>query len=146
MILKLKISCNLIAREHFHIQLEKGFPKTCGFCIKTTMLDHVNPKNSTSHGFPYWGVPPPLPAKNLLIPPCTPPPLHHHHQEKLPPLHFSWLYHFFILKKPKICIKFHKNSISCFLEKVVLINWLTGWQWCFHKASFCLKTRVQQHN
>ena len=28
---------------------------------------------------------------------------------------FPWLYHFFIFKKPKICIKFHKNSISCFL-------------------------------
>ena len=49
---------------------------------------------------------------------------------------FSWLYHFFVLKKPKICMKFHKNSISCFLEKVVLINWLTGWQWCFHKQGF----------
>ena len=58
---------------------------------------------------------------------------------------FSRLYHFFILKKPKICMKFHKNFISCFLEKLVLINWMTDWQWCFHKTPFCLKTRVQQY-
>ena len=27
---------------------------------------------------------------------------------------FSWLYQFFVIKKPKICMKFHKDSISCF--------------------------------
>ena len=59
---------------------------------------------------------------------------------------FSRLYHFFIIKKQTTCTKFHKISISCFLEKVVLINWLTGWQWCFHKNPFCLKTRVQQYH
>ena len=56
---------------------------------------------------------------------------------------FSWLRYFSILKKLKICLKFHKNYISCFWEKVVLINWLTTWQWCFHMTLFCLKTRVQ---
>ena len=49
---------------------------------------------------------------------------------------FSWRYHFFILKKPKICMKFCKNYVSCFWEKVVLINGLTGWQRCFHKQGF----------
>ena len=46
---------------------------------------------------------------------------------------FSWRYHFFILMKPKMCMKFHKNSFSYFWEKVM------GWQWCFSKAPFCLK-------
>ena len=58
---------------------------------------------------------------------------------------FSWLYHFFILKKSKIYMKFHKNSINCFWEKLVLTTWLTGWQWCFHKTHLCLKTKVQQY-
>ena len=31
------------------------------------MLDHVNPKNSTSHGFPYWGVPPPLHQPKICL-------------------------------------------------------------------------------
>ena len=53
---------------------------------------------------------------------------------------------FFIIKEPKISMKCHKNSISCFLEKVVLINWLTGWQWCFHKIPFYLKASVQQYH
>ena len=49
------------------------------------------------------------------------------------------------LQNQKFFMKFHKNTISCFLEKVVLINWLTDWQWCFHKTPFCLKTRIQQY-
>ena len=55
---------------------------------------------------------------------------------------FSWLHHLFILKNPKICMKFYKSSISCFWEKVVLINWLTGWQWCFHKTPFLPTDKV----
>ena len=35
---------------------------------------------------------------------------------------FSWMYHFFILKKPKFCMKFHKSSITSFLEKAYLSN------------------------
>ena len=106
------------------------------------------PKNSTLQGFPYWGVPPhqgkicssppPIPTnKNyphkILIPPRLPPTTKYQIKTAL-------------LKKPKICMKFHKNSISCFLEKVVLINWLTGWQRCFHKTPFFLKTRVHQYH
>ena len=53
-----------------------------------------------------------------------------------PTLFFSWQYHIFILKKPKICMKFHKNSVNCFWEKVPLINWLTDLQWRFHKQGF----------
>ena len=55
---------------------------------------------------------------------------------------FSWLSH---LKKPNIYMKFHKNSISCFWEKVVLTTWLTDWKSCLHKTPLCLKTRVQQY-
>ena len=57
---------------------------------------------------------------------------------------FSCLYHFLILKKPKIYMKFHKNSISCFWEKVALSNWLSV-SGAFIRPPFLLKTRVQQY-
>ena len=47
-----------------------------------------------------------------------------------------FLHNFFILKKPETCMRFDKNSVSCFWEKVVLINWLNAWQWRFQKAFF----------
>ena len=58
---------------------------------------------------------------------------------------FSWRYHFFILKKPKIYVRFHKNSISCFWEKAALTNWLSGSGAFFIRPSLFLKTRVQQY-
>ena len=53
---------------------------------------------------------------------------------------FSWLYPFFILKKPKIYMKFHKNSISCFWEKVALTNWMNG-NGAFIRPPFYLEAR-----
>ena len=88
------------------------------------MVDHVNPKTAHYRVFhtgespltraKFAHPPPPIPTnKNyphkILIPPRLPPTTKYQIKTAL-------------LKKPKICMKFHKNSISCFLEKVVLIN------------------------
>ena len=105
---------------------ERDFPKTCGVCriIKTTMV-HDQPESGMEQMEQLLEL-----QKALLLRIFQ-----HFPQNKI----FSWLYQFFVIKKPKICMKFHKDSISCFWEKVILINWLIGWQWCFHQTPFLPK-------
>ena len=52
---------------------------------------------------------------------------------------------FLSLRNQKFTWNFTKTLSAVFLETVILINWLTGWEWYFHKTPFCLKTRVQQY-
>ena len=110
-------------REFSLITWENDVSKTCNFfrIIKRTMVHHVNPKIEHQWNIFFSSKHPTFKEYFRLFP-----------QNKF----FFWLCYCFIHKKPKPDMGFHEIPIRCFWEKVVLANWLTGWQWCFHETPF----------
>ena len=123
MILKLKKSCNLIFREYFPTYLRRRFSQNIRFLQnhKDNYSASCKPKYSTSMEQSFCQL-----QKVILVTMF----------EAFSPKLAFFLHHFFILKKPETCMRYDKNSVSCFWEKVVLINWLNAWQWRFQKAFF----------